>query len=130
MKRKPPEQRERYPLNAAGDFYVENEACMTCMAPHVQAPELMAFDETADHCYFKRQPANREELERAIAAVCFSEIQALRYGGTDEYVLRRLAEEGNADCCDARPGGGRSLSGAISSGVRCLKKLLGTKKLT
>jgi len=120
MNSKQVKQRDRYPLNAAGDFYVENEACICCMAPHSEAPELMGFDEETSHCYFKRQPQTREELERAIAAVVVSDVQALRYAGTDEYVLRRLADEKSEDCCDApSPGNSR---------LKCLLKLLKAKK--
>jgi hypothetical protein len=46
---------ERTPLNAGGDFYVENNMCLACMAPEYEAPELMGYDEQTG-CYFKRQP--------------------------------------------------------------------------
>ncbi|MFN2596277.1 MAG: hypothetical protein ABR563_03725 [Pyrinomonadaceae bacterium] len=95
------DERERYPLNAEGDFYVEKDICLTCMVPELEAPELMGFDKQAGHCYFRRQPATPEELEHAISAVYHSEVQGLRYAGNDEYVLKRLAERGCADCCDA-----------------------------
>lgn len=96
-----PNERERYPQNAAGDFYVEKDICLACMAPEIEAPELWGFDEGSCNCYFKRQPSTPEELEHAIAAVAISDIQGLRYAGSDEYVLRRLVERGAADCCDA-----------------------------
>ena len=95
-----PNERERYPLNVEGDFYVEKDMCMTCMVPEVEAPELMGFDEESYNCYFKRQPNTPEELEHAIAAIAASEIQGLRYAGNDEYVLQRLVELGAADCFD------------------------------
>ncbi len=101
MNKKNPNERERYPQNAEGDFYVEKDMCLTCIVPEVEAPELMGFDEEAGHCYFKRQPNTSEELEHAIAAVAASEIQGLRYAGNDEYILRHLIELGAVDCCDA-----------------------------
>jgi hypothetical protein len=100
MRRKPVE-RERYPQNAEGDFYVEKDLCMMCMMPEVEAPELMGFDNEAWNCYFKRQPATSEELTHAIAAVASSEIQGLRYAGSDPNVLRRLRDAGASECCDA-----------------------------
>ena len=95
-----PNERERYQQNVEGDFYVEKDMCMTCMMPELQAPELMGFDKESCNCYFKRQPSNPEELEHAIAAVAYSEIQGLRYAGNDECVLRRLVELDAAACCD------------------------------
>lgn len=64
----------------------------------------MAYDERDGepwHCYFKRQPQTPEEIERAIEAVCCSEIQGLRYAGNDPEILRRLVEKECRDCCDA-----------------------------
>jgi hypothetical protein len=98
--RKKPVERERYPQNAAGDFYVEKDLCMMCMMPEVEAPELMGFDQEAWNCYFKRQPSTPNELAHAIAAVASSEIQGLRYAGNDPEVLRRLVDAGASDCCD------------------------------
>src|SRR5262245_7262395 len=40
--------RERYHLNAPGDFYVERDMCIICRAPEHAAPELMAFFENPD----------------------------------------------------------------------------------
>jgi hypothetical protein len=100
MSKTNPASRERYAQNAVGDFYVEKDLCLQCMAPEAEAPELMGFDEKSGNCYFKRQPATPEELEHAIAAVSVSDIQALRYGGHNEYVLRRLRKLGASDCCD------------------------------
>lgn len=100
MSKTNPTIRERYPQNALGDFYVEKDLCLQCMAPEDEAPELMGFDEESRNCYFKRQPVAPEELEHAMAAVSVSEIQGLRYAGNNKYVLRRLRKLGAADCCD------------------------------
>ncbi|HEX8457060.1 MAG TPA: hypothetical protein VF656_07175 [Pyrinomonadaceae bacterium] len=91
---------ERAPLNAEGDFYVEKDMCLACMAPEDEAPELMAFDEET-FCYFKRQPETPAELEHAIAAICVSCIAALRYAGSDPVILERLKAKGAAAECDA-----------------------------
>lgn len=86
-------QRERAPLNAEGDFYVEKDVCLTCMAPHHEAPELMGLDEETG-CYFRRQPQTAEEIEHAVEAVRFSCVEALRYAGHDPEVLARLRARG------------------------------------
>src|SRR5436305_6718895 len=91
-------QKQRFPLNAPGDFYVENEMCIACTAPEHEAPELMTHDEPAGHhCYFKRQPTTPEELERAIRAVHMGCCGAVRYGGTDPKVIDRLRRLGSAE---------------------------------
>jgi hypothetical protein len=80
---------ERTPLNADGDFYVVKDMCITCMAPHQEAPELMGVDgETG--CYFRRQPQTPEELNHAVEAIWVSCVQALRYSGNDPEILDRL----------------------------------------
>jgi hypothetical protein len=71
------------------------------MIPEIEAAELMGFDSEAMHCYFKQQPLTSEELEHAIVAVAASDIQGLRYAGSDQYILGRLIELGASDCCDA-----------------------------
>ncbi|MFL6229524.1 MAG: ferredoxin [Pyrinomonadaceae bacterium] len=88
---------EPTPLNVEGDFYVEKETCLTCMAPHHEAPELMGLDEVTG-CYFRRQPQTPEELEHAIEAVWVSCVEALRYAGNDPEILKRLRAKG----CQAR----------------------------
>ncbi len=93
-------KRERTPLNAAGDFYVERDTCLNCMAPHREAPELMGHDEETG-CYFKRQPATPKESEQAVEAVRHSCVEALRYGGTNASILARLRAKGCGHLCDA-----------------------------
>jgi hypothetical protein len=99
--------RDRYPLNAPGDFYVVRDQCIICMAPEHEAPDLMGFFDDPDgtnrrsHCYFKQQPQTAEELRRAIAAVHVSCCRAVRYGGDNPDVVRELLNLGDADSCDA-----------------------------
>src|ERR671939_176738 len=84
---------DRTPLNVEGDFYVVKDTCITCMAPHHEAPELMGLDE-ATGCYFRRQPQTLEEVEHAIEAVWVSCVEALRYAGNDPEILARLRAKG------------------------------------
>lgn len=92
--------RERTPLNAKGDFYVEKDTCLICLAPESEAPELMGYDEETG-CYFKRQPRTPEELGHAIEAVWVSCVAALRYAGDDPVILERLRAKGCEAQCDA-----------------------------
>jgi hypothetical protein len=96
------EQITRYPKNAPGDFYVENDCCITCEAPYHEAPDLMAHDDEEDyrHCYFKRQPEKPEEVERAIMACYVSCVRAVRYAGRNPKILKRFQELGSVDSCD------------------------------
>ena len=91
-------ERERHPLNADGPFYVVKDLCLCCMMPEHEAPELMGFDSEHMHCYFKRQPETREEIEHAIAAVLASDIEGLRYAGLDPHILGKL--RGAKQLCD------------------------------
>ncbi|HYG78790.1 MAG TPA: hypothetical protein VD861_00295 [Pyrinomonadaceae bacterium] len=87
------------PLNAEGDFYVLKDVCLICMAPENEAPELMGYDEETG-CYFRRQPETPEEVGRAVEAVRFSCIEALRYAGDDPAVLEQLRANGCESRCD------------------------------
>jgi hypothetical protein len=104
------EEHRRHPQNVPGAFYVEAGCCTGCMAPHMEAPEMMDYDEDERHCYVRRQPRTNAELYRAIRAVWSSEFGCLRYAGTNPAMLRRLAEADLAYACDATiPSGGGPL---------------------
>jgi len=95
--------KNRYPLNK-GDFYIGNGECIACGAPQAEAPDLIDHGKDG-HCYFKKQPQTEEEFDQAINAMMVSCISALRYGGTEEKILKRLHEDGMADLCDNIPEG-------------------------
>ncbi len=97
---------DRYPENSQGDFYVENQVCITCGAPESVAPDLIEHSKLEyGHCYFKKQPKTQDEIDRAIDAIAVSCIAGLRYGGKDEKILKRLYEIGEAEQCDHKPNG-------------------------
>ena len=91
-----------YPKNAPGDFYVENECCISCEAPYNEAPDLMEHDEEGaySHCFFKKQPETPEEVERAVMACVVSCVRAVRYGGKNPKILKRFQELRSEDSCD------------------------------
>jgi hypothetical protein len=99
------DQHRRHTLNAAGDFYVADGMCIACTAPEHEAPDLMSHSPEAHagyHCHFKCQPTTPDEWQRAVMAVAVGCCGAVRYGGTDPAILRRLAELSAADMCDQR----------------------------
>jgi hypothetical protein len=103
-----------HPKNAAGPFYVLNGCCTACGVPTAIAPELFEFDST-DHCYVKRQPGSNAEMEKALHVLRGQELGCVRYRGTDEAILRRLAEAGEADQCDhPLPGVGVALRNVVT----------------
>jgi hypothetical protein len=85
--------------DAAGPFYVLHGCCTACGVPTAIAPGLFDFD-SADHCYVKRQPTSDTEMEKALRVLRAQELECVRYRGTDEAILRRLAEAGEAHQCD------------------------------
>jgi hypothetical protein len=93
---------ERYSLNQ-GDFYADNGGCTACGAPQAEAPDLIEHAKEDNHCYFRKQPVTEAEIDRAIGAMMVSCVDALRYGGTDEEIIRRLYENGMAQLCDRKP---------------------------
>src|SRR5688500_8150324 len=97
---------QRVPQNAPGDFYVEAGLCTRCCLVHGEAPDLLNDPgQPFDECYFRRQPQTPDELDRAISAICVSEMCALRYGGSDESIIAKLRARHSAAQCDHTPEG-------------------------
>src|SRR5689334_3546187 len=96
--------RHRFRRNVPGPFYTTGD-CLACEAPESEAPDLLA-PLTGDngHTYFVRQPKTTKEVERACRALEVCCVAALRYGGTDPNIIRRLGND--PDYCDRLlPGG-------------------------
>lgn len=97
---------QRVPQNVPGDFYVEVGLCTQCCIVHGEAPDLLNDPaQRFDECFFRRQPQTHEEVERAITAMSLSEMEALRYGGTDPEIVAMLLARGCARLCDHTPEG-------------------------
>jgi hypothetical protein len=88
----------RLASNCPGPFYGIG-GCTACGAPEAEAPTLLSelTDENWE-TYFVRQPETPEELEQACRAVQSCCLDALRYGGTDPAIIRRLGN--SANYCD------------------------------
>ena len=101
MAASPPVRVER---NAPGPFYTTG-GCTACGAPEAEAPDLLAPLTNENYeTYFVRQPDTPEEIERACRAIEVCCLSALRYGGTDAAVIRRLGNR--LEFCDhVLPGG-------------------------
>lgn len=94
----------RFEKNAPGPFYTTGE-CMACGAPEVQAPGFLAPVESENSdTYFVRQPSTPEEVEQACRALEVCCVNALRYGGQDPVIIRRLGNDPQY-CDHLLPGG-------------------------
>ena len=97
---------ERLPKNAPGPFYttgyrdkngVWSGNCLWCGLPEAEAPELLApLNDGNDDTYFIKQPETAGEIEDACSALEICCAKALRYGGKDLKILKRL----DPDLCD------------------------------
>ena len=87
-----------HPQSAPGDFYVVNNECISCGAPHAVAPDLIGWAEGTEyeHCIWKKQPETPQEMEQALAAFEASEVGCYRYAGCDPTVMKRIG----LDYCD------------------------------
>jgi hypothetical protein len=87
-----------HPQSAPGDFYVVNDECITCGAPHAVAPDLIGWAKNVEyeHCIWKKQPQTPEEFEQAFAAFDASEVGCYRYAGDDPKIMARIG----LDFCD------------------------------
>lgn len=88
-----PRRLPRFPLNVPGDFYTTG-MCTACGAPEADAPDLLAplGDDNHD-TYFVRQPRTPDEVERACLTIEVCCASALRYGGRDPSIIRRLGND-------------------------------------
>jgi hypothetical protein len=80
----------RLAKNAPGPFYTTGD-CLACGLPEQEAPELLAkLGDTNSDTYFVRQPETADEIERACRALKSCCVPALRYGGKDPVIIKRL----------------------------------------
>ena len=91
---------QRFPKNVVGDFYTTGMRdkngdwcgdCLSCEAPESEAPNLLAklTDDNGD-TYFVKQPVTNEEIKDAISATKVCCVDALRYGGKDKTILKKM----------------------------------------
>jgi len=93
-----------HPLNAPGDFYVEDGCCTACEVPFTEAPGQFKYDDSY-HCYVCRQPSTPEDINGMLNAIACSELQCIRYRGADAQIFDRLAAIGEVEICDNPPTG-------------------------
>jgi hypothetical protein len=84
---------ERSKKNVAGDFYTIEDGCLACMLPEGEAPTLLNADEEEYETFFIRQPQTPEEIEQACCAIEVCCTEALRYGGKDKAIIKRLGNK-------------------------------------
>lgn len=90
--------RTRYRLNVVGPFYVEDGCCTMCGVPDSIAPELFGGSEHG--CFVKKQPQTPGEFDAMMLVMASQELGCVRYAGSDDALLRRLAENGEGSLCD------------------------------
>lgn len=93
-----------YPKNVPGPFYVVDGCCLVCDLPSVMAPGMFEFE--SHHCFVKRQPETKDELDRMVRTALSADLACIRYRGSTPDVLRRFAERGEAELCDVAPPSG------------------------
>jgi hypothetical protein len=79
-------------------FYIEEGCCVLCGVPEEIAPEL--FRTGDKHCHLLRQPCSPSEVDKTIEAMWSSEVDCIRYGGSDGSILKRIGEAGMALLAD------------------------------
>lgn len=101
-----PKRAPSYHKNVDGPFYASDQ-CIICALPIETAPDNFGWDcpaecsDCPDSCHIKKQPENDAELSSMLEVMRCSEVENIRYCGTDPEVLRRLQEAGFARLCDA-----------------------------
>lgn len=83
----------RHPDTVPGDFYVEQECCLSCGVPITVAPDLIGQADDGWHCLWKKQPSTPEELDQAIEIFRQQETNCHRYAGNDPNILSRIDPE-------------------------------------
>jgi len=95
----------RHPLNIDGPFYSLAECfdgechseCLDCDIPQAEARSLIhSLDGEEGDTYFIKQPSNEKELQEAIASTDVCCVDAIRYGGNDPEIIRKI----HPDLCD------------------------------
>lgn len=93
---------KRHSLNVIGPFYVEDGCCTACGVPRWVAPDLFG-DGDDIHCFVKRQPDKPDEIDAMMNVMAAQDLGCIRYSGSDQLLLRRLAENGGSAQCDVAP---------------------------
>ena len=90
------ERHPRFEKNVAGDFYTTGD-CLQCNVPEEAAPDLLAeLNSENSDTYFIKQPISPAEVEQACNAILSCCMDALRYGGTDPNIIRRLGNRASS----------------------------------
>lgn len=100
-----PSPPKRHPRNVPGDFYIEDGCCTSCGVMHIEASDLLGWEENVrlPHCFVAKQPATAEELTCMLDAMFVSDLDCLNYGGTDPDIVDRIAIIGHSGLLDLPP---------------------------
>jgi len=98
-----PPREEADHANVEGPFYITTQ-CIICGLPPETAPENISFEHDCDEprtCHFFKQPETQDELDAVLDAMRGSCVEAVRYRGTDEEILRQIKERRLSHLADA-----------------------------
>lgn len=90
---------EPHKNNVPGSFYVCDGCCTACDVPFDGTSDMFTYDSDM-HCYVSKQPETKDDLTRMIRTLLSTELECVRYRGSDPDVLRRLGESGSAHLSD------------------------------
>lgn len=76
------EYEDRYPQNAPGRFYVDDQ-CIDCDMCRLNAPDFFTRDDDGAHSFVSRQPGTEKELALCLEAVEDCPVEAIGSDGTD-----------------------------------------------
>jgi hypothetical protein len=103
------EKRIPHKMNAVGDFYVQDNCCISCDVPRSIAPDLFSYHVTnneshpgtkSHHCSFSKQPKSADEISRTIDVMAHQGVDCIRYKGSDAQIIEEIKNKGQQDFLD------------------------------
>lgn len=76
------EYQDRYPQNAPGAFYVDDQ-CIDCDMCRLNAPDFFTRDDDGAHSLVYRQPVTEEDVNLCLEAVDGCPVEAIGSDGAD-----------------------------------------------
>jgi len=77
-----PDKENRYPQNAEGAFYVDDQ-CIDCDLCRETAPANFKRDEDGGHSYVFKQPESDEEIKLSEEALAACPVEAIGRDGSE-----------------------------------------------
>lgn len=68
----------RHPQNAAGRFWIDQDACVACAVCYAEAGDNIRFDDQAGKSYVYKQPETDNELAAVSEALDMCPVEAVK----------------------------------------------------